>query len=369
MKKEPEKNNNKKKPPSPARTIFRVISILIALLLIMSGVFFGAIQYFSSAPGIPALSIQHSDTLRIDEEGYLHLEVRSGESAQSVGSRLEQAGVIRNRHFWNLLFRLDDDHIKTGSYRISLPASPIEIRSILVKGEQLLVRVTIPEGYTLNQIARIFENEGICSAGDFLTAAGSERILETFNIPGSTVEGYLFPDTYLFEQSYPASLVVEVMANNFFRRLRTIAPDSAFMSPEEINERVIMASIVEREYRAPAEAALMAGVFFNRLRIGMALQSCATVVYVMTEILGMPHPERLLYRDLEIRNPYNTYMYPGLPPGPISAPGEVALRGAFEPASSNYLYFRLLDPSSGRHYFSRTLDEHIRAGELYVKGW
>jgi UPF0755 protein len=113
----------------------------------------------------------------------------------------------------------------------------------------------------------------------------------------------------------------------------------------------------------------MAGVFYNRLSIGMALQSCATVEYVITEIQGRPHPELLYTRDTEIRDPYNTYIRPGLPPGPISAPGAAALRAAFFPEESNFLYFRLVDSEAGRHYFSRTLDDHIRAGVLYVKGY
>ena len=112
----------------------------------------------------------------------------------------------------------------------------------------------------------------------------------------------------------------------------------------------------------------MAGVFYNRINIGMALQSCATVEYIITEILGRPHPEVLLYRDIEIKDPYNTYLQPGLPPGPICAPGTVALRAAINPVKSEYYYFRLTDPGTGRHYFSRTLDDHIRAGALYLKG-
>jgi UPF0755 protein len=140
------------------------------------------------------------------------------------------------------------------------------------------------------------------------------------------------------------------------------------MSGSELNRRIIIASIVEREYRVDEEAPLMAGVFYNRLDIGMALQSCATVEYIITEIQGRPHPDVLYTRDIEIRDPYNTYIRPGLPPGPISAPGAVALAAAFQPASSNYLYFRLIDPEAGRHYFSQTLDDHIKAGLLYVKG-
>jgi UPF0755 protein len=158
------------------------------------------------------------------------------------------------------------------------------------------------------------------------------------------------------------------MTDNFFSKIESISPSFREMSMQELNEIVILASIVEREYRLVQEAPIMAGVFNNRLRINMLLQSCATVEYIITEIQGRPHPNVLLYRDLEIQNPYNTYMYRGLPPGPISAPGVVALSAAMFPARTDYLFFRLVDPSSGRHYFSRTYDAHIRAGERILRG-
>jgi UPF0755 protein len=139
------------------------------------------------------------------------------------------------------------------------------------------------------------------------------------------------------------------------------------MPPDELNRLVILASIIEREYRLDEEAPLMAGVFKNRLDIGMALQSCATVEYVITEIQGKPHPEVLSTRDTEIRDPYNTYIRSGLPPGPIASPGAIALKAAFNPVKSDYLYFRLVEADLGRHYFSRTLDDHIKAGRLYTK--
>jgi len=125
---------------------------------------------------------------------------------------------------------------------------------------------------------------------------------------------------------------------------------------------------VEREYRADDEAPLIAGVFFNRLEIGMGLQSCATVEYVITEIEGKPHPEVLYNRDIAIQDPYNTYVYAGLPPGPISCPGAVALNAAFHPTASDYLYFRLMDPQEGRHKFSKTLEDHIKAGVFTLNG-
>ena len=310
--------------------------------------------------------------VRFDGDGALVLEVRNGESAQSVGTRLKTAGIIQNRYFWNILFRIDNEYLKTGVYRIELPASQTRIRSILTAGEQILVRVTIPEGLTLRRTADLFEEAGVCQAGDFLAAASSREILNSYNIPGASIEGYLYPDTYIFSLAYPAQLVVRTMADTFFRRLEEIEKETSAsimnLGTDELFKKVIIASIIEREYQVQEEAPVMSGVFNNRLRIGMALQSCATVEYVITEILERPHQQVLYNRDLEINNPYNTYLHRGLPPGPISSPGKIALKAAFAPVSTNYLYFRLVDASSGRHYFSPTLDEHIKAGVLFVKG-
>jgi len=362
------------------KTLRLGLKILIAasvLCIVCAVSVLAAASYFDAPPNTqPNLELSSGfqsasipvDDMRYDGSGMLLLEVRNGESAQSVGRRLEHAGIIRSARFWNILARLSRDHIKAGTYQISLPASQSALRKLLVSGDQVLVRVTIPEGATLRRTAQILEDAGITSADAFILAASSQELLSVFNISSETMEGYLFPDTYLFPFSYPAARVVSAMAENFFRRLARIAPHSLSMSSKEINERVIMASIVEREYRVADEAEVMAGVFFNRLQIGMMLQSCATIVYVMTEIQGRPHPERIFFRDLAIDNPYNSYRNFGLPPGAISNPGETALKAAFFPAETGYLYFRLVNASDGRHYFSRTLGEHDRAGFLFVKG-
>jgi UPF0755 protein len=356
---------------SAGRRVLKLLSVCIALGLFFFFLALAGIMYFNSPPVSPPKPRGEGsglgERLFIEDGGSLFLEVRSGETAFSVGNRLEEAGIIRNRYFWYVLSRLTKDYIKTGAYRIELPASQIRIHSLLVSGDQILVRVTVPEGATLKKTARILEEAGICGAEAFLAAASSQEILDRYGVPGETMEGCLFPETYFFPYSFPAEKVVVSMADTFFSRLGEIAPESRTMAGGELFKKVIVASIVEREYRVDEEAALMAGVFYNRLDIGMALQSCATVEYVITEIQDRPHPEILYNRDLEIRNSYNTYMYPGLPPGPISAPGKTALEAAFNPVSSAYLYFRLTDPGAGRHYFSRTLDDHIRAGALYVK--
>jgi UPF0755 protein len=295
--------------------------------------------------------------------------VNEGESSYAVGARLYRAGIIKNRYFWNVLSRLDGAFVKAGTYRISLPASQMDIRSALVEGQQVLLSVTVPEGVTLKKAARIMEEAGICGAKEFLAAASSQALLDAYHVPGATMEGYLYPDTYFFPGAFPAERAVRKMADTFFEKVREVAPESAAMSAEKLNEIVIIASIVEREYRINEEAAVMAGVFYNRVKISMPLQSCATVEYIITDIQGKPHPKKLYYEDIEIRHPYNTYVIDGLPPGPISLPGLTALDAAFHPAGTNYLYFRLVNEAAGRHYFSRTNDEHIRAGELFVKGY
>jgi UPF0755 protein len=342
-----------------AGRIIRFFSFLFGAALFLLVLALGVFIYLNSPPAPPVSS---------GEEGALLFEIREGETARSVGGRLEEAGVIRNRYFWYLLARFDPEYIKTGTYRLELPVSQIALRSLFVAGRQLLVRVTIPEGVTLKKTARILEEAGICPAEDFLEAVREPAFLAANRVPGATMEGYLYPDTYFFPRPYPARQAAAAMADNFWRRIAEIDGAAPSLGEEELFRRVIIASIVEREYRVEEEAALMAGVFYNRLRIGMALQSCATVEYIITEIQGRPHPAVLYTRDTEIRDPYNTYIRPGLPPGPISAPGETALRAAFRPESSDYFYFRLVDGDAGRHYFSRTLDGHIQAGRLYVKG-
>ena len=344
------------------RRICYALALFLGLLLFFSLVSAAVALYFNSPPqpetvqGIPA-----------EPDNSVLFEIRKGETARSVGTRLEESGLIRSRHFWTLLVHVQNEYVKTGTYRLNLPLSQLEIYRILVSGKQVLLRITIPEGVTLKKAARIFEENGICSASDFEEAACDKEIIAFYGIPGLSMEGYLFPDTYFFPADYPAQRIIRTMADNFFRRVAAMEGESLNMNPVELNKRVIIASIVEREYRLAEEAPLMAGVFFNRLSIGMALQSCATVEYVITEIQGRPHPELLLNRDLEIRNPYNTYIMPGLPPGPISLPGAAALDAAFHPQKSDYLYFRLTDPERGTHYFSKTLDDHIRAGILYLK--
>jgi len=363
------------------RRIFRritgIVALLVGMILCISLAVIAAFVYGNTPPPFSSEKAAEWEGVTLESDNADHgamryavrFDVRKGESAQSVGQRLAAAGLIRSQYFWYLLCRYyDKETVKSGSYLIEVPANQIAIHRILVSGRQILMRVTIAEGLTLKKTAALLEEAGVCPAKEFLNAANDPALVSRYRIPGASMEGYLYPDTYLFPSAYPAAQVIQAMADNFFTRISEIDEKALSMPPDELNRLVILASIVEREYRLDEEAPVMAGVFFNRLDIGMALQSCATVEYVITEIQGRPHPEILLTRDTEIRDPYNTYIRPGLPPGPICAPGPVALGAVFAPTKSAYLYFRLVDPAAGKHYFSTTLDDHIRAGKLYVKG-
>jgi len=294
--------------------------------------------------------------------------VEKGDSASSVASTLEAKGYIRSALAFRLLARATSlgSSLKAGTYRLLPQMGSKAILDEFVSGAQALIRITVPEGFTLSQVAVLLDRSGVASKADFLTVAGSPKLLADLGIPGATAEGYLFPDTYFFPAKYPAESIVRAMVRAFRDRLATI-PEAAALDSRELRDRLILASIVEREYKAPEEAPYMASVFYNRLKIRMALQSCATVVYVITERLGKAHPEVIYDRDLRLDDPYNSYIHPGLPPGPISNPGLTALRAAFYPASSKYLYFRLVDANAGKHHFSLSLEEHLDSRRLFIK--
>lgn len=294
--------------------------------------------------------------------------VAKGSSAQDVAADLKSGGYIRSVLAFKLIAKATGvgSSLKAGSYRIKPGMGAKDILDALVSGKQALIRVTLPEGFTVSQIGSLLERLGLGPASTFSEAARSPALLAELGIPARSAEGYLFPDTYFFPAGFAAADGIRSMVKAFRERVAAI-PEAASLSPKELHERIVLASIVEREYKSPDEAPMMASVFYNRLKLRMALQSCATVVYVITERLGKPHPEVVYDRDLKIDDPYNTYEHAGLPPGPISNPGLNSLRAVFYPAASRYLYFRLVDPGAGKHHFSLSLEEHLDASKLFIK--
>jgi UPF0755 protein len=334
----------------------RTFAVILLLLLIIALGVGGGAYILNSPPGR-------------ELTGPVSFTIEKGESLSSIAQRLEALGIIRSAMMLRAIARVEGTatRVQSGNYLFSRRMSARGMHDYLLSGNQVLERITIPEGLTMTRIADRFEDAGITSADEFLAAASDPDIIADYGLAGENAEGYLFPDTYLFADDYPAEGVVRHMIERFLEVVADIYPEYATLDPEVLHDRVVLASIVEREYRVPEEAPTIASVFYNRLEEHMRLESCATVVYVMTEEEGLPHPQRLFYRDLERKSPYNTYTVFGLPPGPIANPGRTALSAAFYPENTDYLFFVWNGPGSGRHAFSRTLSEHIEARLLYLK--
>ena len=305
------------------------------------------------------------------EEEDLIFTIEKGATLNSISNDLTENRLIRYPWPMILYSRLmgTETDFKVGVYRISHKKTLTEIHDYLVGGQQQLFKITIPEGWTSRQISDYLDGLGITDREGFINAVGSSALIEEFDIPADNLEGFLYPDTYLFQKGFPAEKVVRVMVLNFFSRLMEIYPEYKNLDKTELLDKIILASIVEREYRDPDEAPLMAGVFYNRLSYStpIPLGSCATIVYIIADIQNKPHPDIITFGDLEILSPYNTYINSGLPPGPISNPGGTALKASFYPEKSDYLYFLLKNPESGQHLFTTNLSEHNAAYNLYIK--
>lgn len=289
------------------------------------------------------------------------LNVPSGVSYRSISEELEENNIIKNSKLFYLYSRYKNPSLKSGVYRVNSQMTYDDLHSLLSTGKQEYISVSIPEGLTISSIARILEQKGVTSANNFKNLCFDSTILSKYNIPSVSVEGYLFPDTYYFTPDMPATEVITMMIDNFFTKLSSIE-NVKDLSPIELHDIVKLASIVEKEYKVTSEAPLIASVFKNRLRYNIGLYSCATIIYIITEELGRPHPDVVRYADLEIESPYNTYKHAGLTPTPISNPGLIALDAAINTPKTNYYFFRVKDETKGTHVFTTDFEDHIEAG-------
>lgn len=276
-------------------------------------------------------------------ERSLRFQLRRGLSAQEVARDLRDNGLLRHRVsflIWAKLFGAKRIH--AGVYELSTRSTGLSLYRQFVKGPPL-VKVTFPEGWMASQMAAQLETQGICRAKEFLDLVRQGKH-----------EGYLFPDTYFFEQeTSPRRIIDRLLA-----RFQEVVPQDMDASAKALGlkseEVVTLASLVEKEARVSHERALIAGVFINRLRKKMYLESCATVEFA----LGAWKP-RILYKDLQVNSPYNTYRHPGLPPGPICNPGLSSLEAALHPATTDMLFF--VADGQGSHRFSRYYKDHLHA--------
>ncbi|XDD50710.1 endolytic transglycosylase MltG [Leptospira sp. WS92.C1] len=291
----------------------------------------------------------------------LDLLIESGDTPGKIVETLSTHGMIKSSKYFLYLVRFTRSagKIKQGLYEINDGMDSRKILQVITEGKVKLVNFTIPEGYNNRQIGDLLTSKKLISKRqDLLLAASNPELLREFKIPANSAEGYLFPETYSIPINFPVDKIVRMMIKRFYVRIAKI-DKAKDLSPAELHKYVILSSVVEREAKRNEERPLMAGVFNNRLKRDMPLESCATIQYLFDK----PH-SRIFEKDLKIVSPYNTYLNKGFPPGPISNPGFPALEAAFYPKESEYLFFLL--KGDGYHYFAKTLKEHLEAKKKYI---
>jgi UPF0755 protein len=285
---------------------------------------------------------------------------------------LEELGVIRNEYWFQLdLFLKGSSTVyKAGTYKLNKKMSVTEVNVAMRKVQVEEVPdniITVPEGWTVRDIATYLEDKELMTAEEFVEACDTHEFPFSFAaaIPerANRLEGYLFPDTYYISPEADADEIIykmlarfdEIFSDDFRYRARELGAT--------IDDIVIAASIIEKEVKVPSERALVSRVIYNRLEIGQHLEIDATILYALDK-----RKDRLLYSDLEIDSPYNTYVYGGLPLGPISNPGQECLEAALYPESGPYLYYVLQDEETGEHYFTDDYDDFLNAKARYQAG-
>lgn len=290
----------------------------------------------------------------------IHFAISPGEKFDSLAARLKSKGLISSKRRFKVLARFKgaDKRLKAGEYHLATMMSPVQVLDVLVDGEVLLHRLTIPEGYNLMQIAAEIDRSAIADAEQFITLATDEKLVRRLGFDGPTLEGYLFPDTYYFPNDVSAETIISKMVQQFEEQFSVQWRRRAEEIKLSIHQVVTLASIIEKETGDPQERPIIASVFHNRLKKKMRLESDPTVIYGIENFDG-----NITRRHLTTRTPYNTYMIRGLPPGPIANPGRLALEAALYPVQTDYLFF--VSKKDRTHYFSATIEEHNQAVRKY----
>jgi UPF0755 protein len=278
--------------------------------------------------------------------------LHTGYSTRRIAAELKSAGVIRSADALIFLHSLHHRrYLKAGEYLFEKPATALDIESRLVRGDVYVHTVVIPEGFNMFEIAGAIQNAGLGSSQDFVKVATADTALISDLAPQATsLEGYLFPNTYEFTRAQTMADMAAAMVRQFRQTARDLA------LTRDVHNIVTLASIVEKETAIPEERPEVAGVYYNRLRDGVPLQADPTVIYA--ELLRGMYTGGLHHDDMRFDSSYNTYIHPGLPAGPIGNPGKNALQAALHPATTDFLYF--VSDGTGHHRFARTLEEHNR---------
>jgi UPF0755 protein len=299
---------------------------------------------FAILCGVVLFGFVHGDSYKGFTEP-VFVEIPKGTSSFGIGRRLATAGVIRH---WSLfpLARLlkPSERPLAGEYQFTQSATPAGVLGRLARGDVYYVELVVPEGSDVFDIAQLVERHGLAAASDFIEAARDD-------------EGYLFPSTYRFKRSVSITQIRKTMRAQFDKVWKEIARGAPS------RETVILASLVEKEAVLDSERARIAGVYSNRLRIGMKLDCDPTVAYAAR--LDGRWRGTIYKDDLASRNPYNTYVHPGLPPGPVANPGEASLRAALKPSETKEIFFVAAGSGGGAHIFSESIAAHEKAVAAY----
>ena len=348
--------------------IFFVSTFLIflsSILLVISGVVFALFRLARRRPVLTLASVIGLVVLffvaewmvipiswRADAES-VHVTIENGDSMTRIVRRLKDAKVIEDGAALLILAKLSgkDREIQAGRYSFEKGTTLYSIFNKLTRGDVTLREVTIPEGLTIRQIAGILNRQIEIDSLEFVRLATDKRFAQSMGIAASNLEGYLFPDTYRLSWGTTPEKVARVMVGQFKKTFTDSLTRRAGEIDFSLADVVTLASMIEAEARDGNERDLISAVYHNRIRRGMLLQCDPTVIYALPE-LDRP----LLLKDLEVDSPYNTYKYPGLPPGPICNPGKASILAALCPADVNYLYF--VATGKGSHIFSTSLTQH-----------
>jgi UPF0755 protein len=288
--------------------------------------------------------------------------VNEGEPLRLIAGRLKKNNLIRNSDFFLASGALYPGYnYKSGKYRIKQKMTSFDILKVINLGRVLSQKITIPEGYNIYEIADKLDDSGITSKREFLKYCTDRQFLKRIGINSMSAEGYLFPDTYVFNEDMNAGEVIKVMYKRFAGVINSIGMDEIKKSGLSFGDVVKLASLIEEEAAVTSERRYISSVFHNRLKKNMRFDCDPTVRYAVKRFSG-----RIYFSHLKTDSPYNTYIYKGFPPTPISSPGRESIMAAIRPAESSFLYFVARNDRS--HYFSATLKEHNAAVKKYRDG-
>lgn len=350
----------------------RLSIAIVGALILLVGVTW-VVSDRAASIAIPEASVEQS-TVAVSTDP-VKLTIQPGESPGAIARKLEREGVIRSSEQFGVLAGLmgAETQLNAGDYEFTrgMPTAVVidRLRRTVTIPEFVL---TIPEGWRWEQVAEHLERRGVTSAADFQAALAATDYAAPFlagRPPGATLEGYLFPDTYFFTTKATAHDIVARMLATFIEKFPPDLQQQAVAQGLTLHQAVALAAIVEREAQVSSERPLIAAVYLNRIRDGMLLQADPTTQYAIANPASVAEygwwKRDLTVDDLKAASPYNTYVSPGLPPGPIASPGAASLRAVAQPAQTDFLFF--VSKNDGSHAFARTLEEHNRNVNQYQR--